>query len=174
MYHKHHIIPKHMGGTNDDSNLILLTVEEHAEEHLKLFNAHKKIEDWYAYLALSGQISSDEARRSVCRERMLKNNPMHDKNIVEKAQKKRSSYKPSEETKKKISNSLLGKCKKNTENMNKDKIKTYLIITPTNEHLIVSHLRNFCLENNLTESLMYKVASGCRNHHKGYKCTKLS
>ena len=29
LYHKHHIIPKHMGGTDDPSNK--LTVEEHAE-----------------------------------------------------------------------------------------------------------------------------------------------
>ena len=37
IYHKHHIIPKHMGGTDDPSNLIELTIEEHAEAHRKLF-----------------------------------------------------------------------------------------------------------------------------------------
>jgi hypothetical protein len=30
LFHKHHIIPKHAGGTNDPSNLIELTIEEHA------------------------------------------------------------------------------------------------------------------------------------------------
>ena len=33
MKHKHHIIPRHMGGTDDPSNLIELTIEEHAEAH---------------------------------------------------------------------------------------------------------------------------------------------
>lgn len=33
---KHHIIPKHMGGTDDESNLILLTVAEHVQAHYLL------------------------------------------------------------------------------------------------------------------------------------------
>jgi hypothetical protein len=37
MKHLHHIVSKHMGGTDDPSNLIELTVEEHAEAHRKLF-----------------------------------------------------------------------------------------------------------------------------------------
>ena len=35
MKHKHHIIPKHMGGGDENENLIELTIEEHAEEHRK-------------------------------------------------------------------------------------------------------------------------------------------
>ena len=31
MSHLHHIIPKHMGGTDDPDNLIKLSIEEHAE-----------------------------------------------------------------------------------------------------------------------------------------------
>jgi hypothetical protein len=40
MKHWHHIIPKHMGGTDDPSNLIELTVEQHAEEHRKLYEKY--------------------------------------------------------------------------------------------------------------------------------------
>lgn len=61
MKHIHHIIPKHMGGTNDPSNLIELTVEEHAEAHRKLYEQYGHWEDNCAYLALSGQIGQDEA-----------------------------------------------------------------------------------------------------------------
>lgn len=32
----HHIIPKHMGGSDDPNNLIELIVDKHAEAHLKL------------------------------------------------------------------------------------------------------------------------------------------
>ena len=63
IYHKHHIIPKHMGGSDDPSNLVELTVEEHAEAHRKLFEQYGKEEDKIAWLALSGQASKPEAMK---------------------------------------------------------------------------------------------------------------
>ena len=50
-----------MGGTDDPSNLVELTVEEHAEAHKKLFEEHGKWEDELAWKALSGQIEMSEA-----------------------------------------------------------------------------------------------------------------
>ena len=61
MKHKHHIIPKHMGGTDDASNLIELTVEEHADAHKKLYEQHGKQEDFMAWQMLLGQVGKDEA-----------------------------------------------------------------------------------------------------------------
>lgn len=63
IYHKHHIVPRHMGGTDDSSNIIELTVEEHAEAHLKLFEEYGKEEDRIAWLTLSGQASKPEIMR---------------------------------------------------------------------------------------------------------------
>jgi len=53
--HIHHIIPRHMGGTDDPSNLIELSLAEHAEAHLKLYEDHGKKQDLWAYYLLSGQ-----------------------------------------------------------------------------------------------------------------------
>jgi len=61
MKHIHHIIPKHMGGTDDLNNLVELTVEEHAEAHRKLYEQYGKQEDFMAWHMLSGQIGLDEA-----------------------------------------------------------------------------------------------------------------
>lgn len=63
--HKHHIIPKHMGGTDDPSNLVELTVEEHAQAHKKLWEEDGQEWDRIAWLALSGQINMSEAKRLV-------------------------------------------------------------------------------------------------------------
>jgi hypothetical protein len=63
MKHTHHIIPRHMGGSDDPSNLIEITREEHAQAHLKLYEHHGKKEDMGAYYLLSGQ--SDEAAQ-IC------------------------------------------------------------------------------------------------------------
>lgn len=68
MMHKHHIIPKHMGGTNDPSNIVLCTVAEHAEHHRVLFEKHGLEWDRIAWLSLSGQIDVSEAKRMVQRE----------------------------------------------------------------------------------------------------------
>ena len=50
-----------MGGTDDPSNLIELTVEEHAEAHRVLYEEHGKQEDFMAWQMLKGQIGKDEA-----------------------------------------------------------------------------------------------------------------
>ena len=60
IYHVHHIVPKHCGGTDDPSNLVRLTIEQHAEAHKKLWEEHGRWEDRIAWLALSGQISKQE------------------------------------------------------------------------------------------------------------------
>ena len=63
--HKHHIIPKHMGGTDDLSNLVELSVAEHAEAHKKLWEEHNQEWDRIAWLSLSGQVNMTEAKRLV-------------------------------------------------------------------------------------------------------------
>jgi hypothetical protein len=62
IYHIHHVIPKHMGGNNEESNLIKLTVEEHANAHKELWEKYGHWQDKIAWKALSGQISMDEAK----------------------------------------------------------------------------------------------------------------
>ena len=54
-YHRHHIIPKHMGGGDDISNIEYLTPEEHALAHLKLYENHGFYEDAAAFNTLSSQ-----------------------------------------------------------------------------------------------------------------------
>lgn len=65
MKHIHHIVPKHMGGTDDPSNLIELSIEEHAEAHKKLYEEYGKEEDEIAWLGLSGQIGKEEIIKRV-------------------------------------------------------------------------------------------------------------
>lgn len=65
--HKHHKIPKHMGGTDDSSNLEELTIEDHAEAHRLLWEQFGKWQDWLAWKSLSNQIPVAEIRTTKAR-----------------------------------------------------------------------------------------------------------
>lgn len=49
-----------MGGTDDPENILLLTPEEHAEAHRKLYEYYGKIEDYLAWKGLSGIVGKEE------------------------------------------------------------------------------------------------------------------
>jgi hypothetical protein len=67
IYHQHHIIPRHMGGTDDPTNLVKLTIEEHAEAHRKLYEEYGCWQDKVAWKALAGQITHAEANYEAAR-----------------------------------------------------------------------------------------------------------
>lgn len=96
--HKHHIIPKHVGGSDDSDNLIELTIEEHAEAHRILYETYGRWQDRIAWLSLSGIMKdeeriyeilknsnpggykhTEEAKRKLSLMRMGENNPMYGK-----------------------------------------------------------------------------------------------
>ena len=78
--HKHHIIPKHAGGTDDPSNIVELSVDDHAEAHRKLYEEYGKIQDKVAWFGLSKLASHAELMYMLHSERMKgKNNPMYGK-----------------------------------------------------------------------------------------------
>lgn len=65
IYHNHHIVPRHAGGTDDPSNLIRLTVEEHAEAHRKLYEKYGRWQDRIAWMSLSGMIDKQEIIKEI-------------------------------------------------------------------------------------------------------------
>lgn len=107
--HKHHIIPRHMGGSDDPSNLIELTIEEHAEAHRKLWEKYGKIADKIAWKMLSARVSfiEEEERIQLAKEgfsRFLKD----DRKVSRWKEKIRDANlgkKTSDETKEKMSKS---------------------------------------------------------------------
>jgi hypothetical protein len=122
MKHKHHIVPRHMGGTDDSSNLIELTVEEHAEAHRKLWEQYGNIKDYCAWKGLEGTIGKEEIVRLLMDptgrvhteetkqkiSQSHKGKLKHTEESKEKLRQFRTGMKLSEEHKAKISKSLEG------------------------------------------------------------------
>lgn len=220
-YHWHHIIPKHAGGTDDPSNLIRLTIPEHAEAHRLLWEQHGRPEDKLAWLMLAGKTEEAEAARielarhiqkrrweksgarQAQSERMKGNTigvgrewtPTEEtKQRISVAQKKRYEQHPhlhirvahTEETKRKISESKRGtvfspehrqkirqsRLGKPQTDYQKQRAREanaaqWEVITPTGETLIITNLRQYCLEHGLSQGNL--ITHG---HTKGYRATK--
>ena len=112
IYHNHHIIPKHAGGTDHPDNLVRLTLEEHIEAHRKLYEEYGRWQDKSAYIGLSGggQEVIFQEHWSEAGKKWGKMNKGR-KHTEEHKQKNREAQTGricSEETKKKISKSRQG------------------------------------------------------------------
>lgn len=81
MKHLHHIVPRHAGGTDDPSNLVELTVEEHAREHYILWNQHGRWEDKFAWKGLCGFIGKEEMI-SETRRRLWREDPVYREKMI--------------------------------------------------------------------------------------------
>lgn len=58
--HKHHIVPRYKGGSDDPSNLVEVSVTQHAMWHFCNYQLWGNWEDHLAYRALSGHIGKEE------------------------------------------------------------------------------------------------------------------
>jgi len=99
-----------MGGTDDPSNLVELTVEEHAEAHRKLFEEHGHWQDELAWKGLLKLITNYDAHKVAMSEGGKKNKG---KNNLGQFQHRPKGWnkgrKCSDETRNKISKARLGK-----------------------------------------------------------------
>jgi hypothetical protein len=180
--HKHHIIPRHAGGTDDPSNLVELTIEEHAEAHRILYEKYGRDEDRWAWLGLSGQIGKDEILRQIA---MSQKGVKKPEGFGEKISAFRKTFKYSEESKKKMSHTKKGKIlteehkekiseglkgKKNSEyqkqRVAETRQKKYILTNPDGETIEVTNLSKFCRENGFNQGNMFK------SQIKGWICKK--
>lgn len=61
MKHNHHLLPKHLGGKDDPSNIVEgVSITRHAMFHYANWQLWKSEGDWIAYQALSGAISKEK------------------------------------------------------------------------------------------------------------------
>ena len=125
-YHRHHIIPKHMGGGDNKENLVYLTPEEHALAHLKLYEKYGKYEDAQAFNTISAQWLDGRSIRGYKQSEDHVRKRVSSTNYEEVSKKLKGRVSPtkgmklgapSEETKRKISESNKGKKKDNSKGL---------------------------------------------------------
>jgi hypothetical protein len=130
---------------------------EHTEETKRIISEKKK-----------GTIHTDEAKRKISEYHKGK---LKSEKTKEKMSLAAQGRMVTEETKEKLREHNLREdvLRKNIES----KQKEWIVTKPDGNEEFVINLSDYCVEHNLSRSKMYSVASGNRNHHKGYKCKKV-
>ena len=139
MKHNHHIVPRHMGGSNDPSNIISLSVLAHAEAHKKLYEQHNFREDYVAWKALSGQIGCEEIFLETSRIGGMNNkgNPKSKEHVAN------------------VSKALTGK-----KYRSPTPEFVWEVETPSNTIEVVYNLTKFCKEHGINSKRVYKGTVG--------------
>jgi hypothetical protein len=186
LMHKHHIIPRYIGGTNAPENLVEVTITQHAMFHYCNYQLWENDEDKFAWKGLSGQIS--EAEFIIEKQKLAVEAAR-----TPEARKKRKAKLKEINHQQGESNSQYGKMwitngtKEGTYSINKGEpipegfrkgrisrnddsiIYYYIITTPEGEIVRTKYLLDYCDRNNLQQTHMYQVVNGKRTHHKRYK-----
>lgn len=155
--HKHHIIPRHMGGSDDPSNIIELTPEEHAEAHRKLYEIYGRWQDYLAWQGLAKLASKSELVKLLLSE-------------AGKIGAKHSNYKRKGKigAKHKRKGLKRGKINVDRKGDKNPSAKTYTIIYPDGKKEIVKALKTWCENQNLNYKTFHKCCIERGRSHKGY------
>ena len=169
-----------MGGSDDPSNIIELSIEEHANAHYDLWIKYNKKEDLLAYLGLKKLISKEEILKELCSHKK-ENNPNYGK-IGEKSPN--YGKKRTDEQKQKISEALK-EYSKNRSEQHKENLKTtwnkdnffkergnkvakkWKIIYPDGKEIIITNISEWCKTNSFPKSSVC-CAYKSNRHYKNY------
>lgn len=169
-----------MGGTNESSNLVRVTIAEHAFLHKCLFEQHGHWQDEIAWKALSGQITHAEANNIARSKRMLGNQLGKGLRHTDETKRRMSDSKKgrkfSDEHKRKLSEARRGRVTKQStrEKLSRpqpQRRKHYEITHPDGTIEIVHGLTAFIERHNIPN--LRKVVAGMREHTKGFRCRKI-
>lgn len=132
-YEKHHILPKSLGGTDNEENLVLLTAEEHYNAHYLLWMFKPCKQTAYAFYMMNTMISTTQDRIKnaelfkIAREAFNFYNRQprkkQSREQVEHRRKLNTGKKRTDETKQKMSDSMKKFYENETENDKKLRIK---------------------------------------------------
>lgn len=162
---KHHIVPRCLGGSDDESNLVQLTLREHFIAHKLLYKIHPKNKAiCYAYWMMCNRTKAKSSDYAMAKAHMYEIMSEKGKKLVgERNPMYGKSH--SKKTRKLISKKL-SVITKGFGNANSKLTDIYEYGT---DKLIAENvlLKEYCRQNNLQDGHMSATISGRRKHHKG-------
>ena len=194
-WHKHHIVPRHAGGTDEPQNIIKVNVPMHAFLHRQRYIEHGNKLDKIAADTLSGQKTSTEARCLACRIGRERKSPYKSYANSVIHPKKYVLYSPQGE-RVAFENLRLFCLENGLQSWNIDKVlkgkrvahkgwsakpnkkpqrqgyykRAYVYLSPDNDIIIAYSVSSLARENNLSQGNLGMVTAGIRKHTKGWRC----
>lgn len=170
-----------MGGSDDPSNIELVTLKEHIQRHKDLYKKYGHWQDKIAYQAMSGLIKSEDVFIQVNKEngkKMGKLNVHHlhtpevRKKQLERTIEVNKGKKLTTEHKEKIRQKRIGQ---KQPQIQKDKVrikksKWWYITYPDGKTEKIFNLNEFAKQHNLDQGNLVKVSQGVLKQHKKYVC----
>ena len=183
MRHKHHIVPRYRGGSDDPSNLVDVSINQHIMFHFCEYQLHGDIRDKLAYKGLSGK---DDEREELLREMSM--GRFWVTNGTENKLLDRGTEIPYNWKKGRVMDPQIGKkigdrhrgrkqsaewIKKRLDATAETNSKEFIVIPPDGDPYTYKGKRNFCREKGWPiksgEVRINEVIKGKRRIYKGYK-----
>lgn len=172
-YERHHIVPRCMGGTDDLSNLALLTAREHYLAHwllVKMVAGQVKYKMQFAFFRMSTENAKQQRNISARQYEVARKHHAEACRTIG-GHKRGKKWNGSPEG---IASKVNFMKKNNPMNdpiLRKkaatNKAKTYIITHPDGNVETVTNMAQYCRERNLHPGNMSSVAKGSLKHYKG-------
>ena len=153
--HTHHIIPKHMGGTDHPDNLVELTPMEHADAHSLLYALYKNPMD----KRMEALLLNEEKRYANWATEETRNK-------MSQARKGIDPWNKGKQTGQVVWN-------KGKTGIPAGRQDDFVLTTPEGNDLEITNLRKFCRENDLNYKCMREVVAGNQRQHRGWKARRV-
>jgi hypothetical protein len=159
MIHKHHIIPKYAGGTDDSTNIVELTPTQHAMWHWAEWQRKQNYLDFCAYKMILGDVKNPEFRHARAKAfGHIGGKRAHE---VHPNLAKENGVKGNKSQREKLT--AIGRTIAEKE---------WIVISPEGQETRIRNMAKFCRENGLNKAHMCAVAAGARKQHKGWKALR--
>jgi hypothetical protein len=170
MNHKHHKIIFKDDKRIKTNILVEYTIEEHANEHKRLYEEGGHWQDRLAWKGLSGQIGKDEIHAEIYKNRIPGHTGKKHTGDLRRFGMATKGTKLTKEHKAKIDPTGRKQPQSQKDKVAEALSKEYIITDPQGKIYHIKNLRKFCTEYGLDQGNMTRVSKGIIKKNKGWLC----
>ncbi len=170
MKHMHHIVPRHMGGTDNPSNLVELTPAEHAEAHRILYETYGHWQDYVAWQGLAKLSKKEDLVKIRLSESGKLGATISNKDGGWRKKNIQLALQVADAHRERMKTWHRSRLQNGVSNPN---AKTYEITCPSGQVIKVTSLKAWCNDTGISYNTFYNQCIGRMKTHKGYSARQI-